>query len=114
MYAVSERDRTRCTDGTQFRRALAPAGQSGPNYSYNVRVTTVGDRVSFGPTTGGTIFTATLAADGTFTGETGGEYPATGRFKGGAGPGGTFEIVWTVRQGAGSCTTDLFGQYTSP
>jgi hypothetical protein len=25
----------------------------------------------------------------------------------------TFELAWTMRYGAGSCTTDIFGQLTS-
>jgi hypothetical protein len=113
-YNVSERDRSgNCPEGTPFRKALA-AGQTGPNYNYNLRVTTGGGRVSFAPTSGGTaIFSAALAADDTFEGDSGGEYPVTGKFKGSSGPGTSFDLQWTVRYGAGSCTTDLFGQFTS-
>jgi hypothetical protein len=114
-YAVSERDRGgSCPDGTSFRNTLAQ-GQPGPTYNYSVRVVSDASSVSFGPTGGSAILTADLSPDGSFTGDSpvGSEYPVTGKFDGGAGPGATFEMEWTVRYGAGSCTTDLFGQWTS-
>ena len=110
---MNERDRGgRCPEGTPFRAALAQ-GQQGPNYNYNVRVVSDATRVTFAPVSGGAVFSADLAPNGTFKGvNEGSEYPVTGKFKG-VGSNLTFDLEWTVRYGAGSCTTDLFGQYTS-
>ncbi|MEX2458575.1 MAG: DUF2510 domain-containing protein [Actinomycetota bacterium] len=71
--------------------------------------------VGLGPEGGDPIVTPDLAADGSFTGPSpvGSQYPVHGRFQGGSGPGGTFTMEWTVRYGAGTCTTDLVGQWTS-
>lgn len=115
VYDVQESDQLRAPcEPTPFRRALA-ADQTGPNYSYELLVTSSAGQVSFGDG-GGALFVANLSPDGTFTGDNGSRFPVEGAFQSGSGSEPRFSMEWIQDEpgGAATCTTQISGRQAQP